>query len=154
MNIQRWIVLSLIAAASLLWQACTSTEESTSQTSGEPSREIQKTTSRVDTVQTAVESSQKPSYEAKSPVGGSPAGKFSVQVGAYKMPDNAERIGSLAKERFGKNVYTVHDAGTDLYKVLVGDFFSKDDARNFRDEMVRQYPADYKDAWVFENTQK
>ncbi|MBI4810871.1 MAG: SPOR domain-containing protein, partial [Ignavibacteriales bacterium] len=83
-----------------------------------------------------------------------PTGKFSVQIGAYKMPDNADRIASLAKERFNMNVYTNYDETDQLYKVMIGDFESKDSARSFRDAMATKYPDDYKDAWVSENPQK
>jgi len=79
-----------------------------------------------------------------------PAGKFAVQVGAYKQQENAERVASLAKDRFGKNVYTIPDAASGLVKVYVGDFASKDEARRFRDDMALKYPLDYKDAWVSE----
>jgi polyhydroxyalkanoate synthesis regulator phasin len=66
------------------------------------------------------------------------------------MQDNAERVAALARERFGKNVYTIPDRLSDLYKVMVGDFTVKDEARRFRDEMVQRFPSDYKDAWVSE----
>lgn len=79
-----------------------------------------------------------------------PYGKFAVQVGAYSMLDNAEPIASSAKNRFGKNVYTIHDKVSNLFKVMVGDFTTKDEARLFRDRMVQQYPGEYNDAWVAE----
>ena len=41
-----------------------------------------------------------------------------------------------------------------LFKVLVGNFAVKDDARRFRDEILQKYPAEYKDAWVTEIPQR
>ena len=82
------------------------------------------------------------------------AGKFSVQVGAYSLVENANRVATLAKDRFGKNVYTIPDPQAGLVKVYVGDFASKDEARRFRDEMAQKYPLEYKDAWVSENPSK
>ena len=64
------------------------------------------------------------------------------------MADNAERVASLTKERLGKNVYTIHDDASDLYKVLVGDFTSQDEARRYRDQIASQFPGEYQDAWV------
>jgi len=82
------------------------------------------------------------------------SGGYAVQVGAYKMQDNADRVAELAKERFGKQVYTYPDKTSGLFKVMVGNFITKDEARRFRDEMAQRFPSDYKDAWVSENTQK
>lgn len=78
-------------------------------------------------------------------------GKYAVQVGAYTTPENAVKIADLAKERFNLMVYTFHDITDNLYKVFIGDFLIKDDARNYRDEMVRRYPGEYNDAWVSEH---
>jgi cell division protein FtsN len=83
-----------------------------------------------------------------------PLMSFVVQVGAYKMPDNAERVAASARERFSRKVYTVRDKSTDTYKVMIGDFTTKDDARNFRDRIASEYPSDYKDAWVSELPQQ
>jgi len=119
---------------------------------------------RADTLDVQTQDKQQPSYQPQTntpPVsqprsttsasGGS--GTFTVQAGAYKSQDAADRIAQLAKERFGRGVSTSYDATTNLYKVMVGSFLTKDDARSFRDEMVRKYPLDYKDAWVSEHTQ-
>lgn len=113
---------------------------------------------KIDTLKVDVKDVQKPAYEEKdvpSPVTNfMPSGNFSVQIGAYKMPDNADRIASLAKERFNMKVYTLVDRADNLYKVMIGDFNTKDEARDFRDEMASKFPGDYKDAWVSENTNK
>lgn len=112
---------------------------------------------RTDTVNVAVQKEEKPAYETTDPVKTSlPATtvvKFCVQIGAYKQQDNAGVIASVAKSRFARNIYTIHDAATELYKVMIGDFGTKDEARVFRDRMVQQYPGDYKDAWVSELAQ-
>ncbi|MBI5475482.1 MAG: SPOR domain-containing protein [Ignavibacteriales bacterium] len=81
-------------------------------------------------------------------------GNFAVQIGAYKMSDNADRIASTAKERFNMNVITSFDDAENIYKVFLGDFETKDAARTFRDLMASKYPEDYKDAWVSEKPKK
>ena len=77
-----------------------------------------------------------------------PTGNFSVQVGAFSDPDKAERAAALARQRFTNNVYRFFIKETNLFKIYVGDFMAKDEARKFRDRIAQQYPEDYKDAWV------
>ncbi len=163
--------IMLCVVASLFFIGCSSSEEATDKQETPPPAEVQKAPEavivkeeppvikKIDTVNVDIQNQQKPIYEPTPtppplPENQIPAGKYSVQIGAYKMPDNADRIASLAKERFNLNVYTSVDKADNLYKVMIGDFNSKDEARNFRDEMARQFPSDYKDAWVSENSQK
>lgn len=115
---------------------------------------MKEVTQKVDTAGASLKTP--PAYDARTSTPGTtaPTGKFSVQIGAYKLQDNADHVASLAKERFGKNIYTILDPPSGLVKVYLGDFMVKDDARKFRDEMALKYPSDYKDAWVSENPQK
>ncbi len=78
------------------------------------------------------------------------SGSYAVQIGAFKMSETAEEIGSLAKNRFNVNVKTFLDRETGLTKVLIGSFATKDEARAFRDQIAKQFSEDYKDAWVTE----
>ena len=142
---------------------CGSSEETSSTQETKPPQEAAaraaqetKTPPTVDTLSTGVKELPKPVNDSRAPVSAATlsSGKFSVQIGAYKMPDNADRVAALAKERFGMNVYSVRDIVDDLYKVYIGDFTAKEEARKFRDEMVQKYPTDYKDAWVSEIPQK
>ena len=124
-----------------------------------PQRE-QPTQRETDTIDVDVQREQRPPNETTPPIPTKPqtpsatGGQYTVQVGAYKMLDNAEKIASLAKERFGMNVYTFQDITTDLYKVTIGEFSTKEDARTFRDTMAQKHPNDYKDAWVSEIPKK
>lgn len=79
-----------------------------------------------------------------------PPGKFTVQLGAYQSEEGAAGVAALSRSRFTKEVYTVFNSVDGLFKVMLGVFDSKDAARNFRDTIVRQYPDDYRDAWVSE----
>jgi hypothetical protein len=79
-----------------------------------------------------------------------PKGKFTVQLGAFQSQDGAAAVSSLAKSRFSKEVYTLFDERDGFYKVMLGAFDTKDLARSFRDSIVRQFPQDYRDAWVSE----
>ena len=157
------MLVILTCGAVLLLAGCKSSEESSqkddqatqNQTPSLPPKQEVKTADKVDTVDVTMQNSQKPSYEPSTTTPSSPAtGGFAVQVGAYRMQDNADRVAQLVKERFGKQVYIYPDRVSGFYKVMVGNFALKDDARKFRDEMAQRFPSDYKDAWVSENTQK
>ncbi len=79
-----------------------------------------------------------------------PPGKFTVQLGAYQTEDAARAVASVAGSRFTRQIYTVYDTTDRLHKVMLGMFDTKDQARQFRDTIVRQYADDYRDAWVSE----
>lgn len=152
----------LMVFAALAAAGCAASSDQSDKTTSAPPPAVPKPGSgaaaaKTDTVSVAVQKAQKPSYESTDPVKTtlptSSIIKFCVQVGAYKLRDNADVVAATAKSRFAKNVYTILDAATGLYKVMVGDFTAKDDARMFRDRMVQQYPGDYKDAWVSELAQ-
>ena len=166
----RIFFVSLCFLAAILLAGCSSSQESSEQKESTPPQPAQKVpeespkpepkiTPRADTLNVDVKNDQRPAYEPKPAPEPTeqvmPRGGYTVQIGAYKMPDNAERIASLARERYGaKSVFTIIDKMDNLYKVMVGDFTSKDEARRFRDEMAQRYPGDYKDAWVSETSKK
>jgi hypothetical protein len=79
-----------------------------------------------------------------------PKGKFTVQLGAFQSQEGASSVASLAKTRFSRDVYTILNDKDGLFKVMLGAFDTKDLARAFRDTIVREYPQEYKDAWVSE----
>ncbi len=81
-----------------------------------------------------------------------PPGKFTIQLGAYQSEESAEKIAAITRSRFTREVYNVFDDTDGLYKVMLGIFDTKDQARGFRDTIVGQYPDDYRDAWVSELT--
>ena len=161
MNYQRFVVAFLITAV-LSLIGCSSSKESSENQKATTQKEAEKAppqspdvAPKVDTVTVDRQDTQRPVYDQKNTIPSpTPTGRFTVQVGAYKMPDNADRVASLARERFGRNVYTILDKADNLYKVMIGDFPTKDEARNFRDEMVQKFSSDYKGAWVSENNQK
>ena len=147
-----WAIAGCGSSEKTSQQESPSGSAATTQGAGAQSNAAAKAGSKVDTLSVNVKNTAAPSYDAN---GTAPAAKYSVQVGAYKVAENAARVAALAKERFSTNVYTIQDNSGDLlYKVLVGDFASKDEARRFRDDMAKQYASDYKDAWVAENPQK
>lgn len=122
----------------------------------EKQKEPSPVTKQIDTLDVEVKDADKPNFEP-TPIQSEnkfERGNYSIQLGAYKMPDNADRIGAFAKERFDMNVYTSYDETDKLYKVYLGDFETKDAARTFRDVIASKYPEDYKDAWVSEKPTK
>lgn len=79
---------------------------------------------------------------------------FTVQIGAYSQPLNAERTFRTAQQRFNLETNTEYDSINELYKITVGKFTNYEQARAFRDRIMRDYPTEYYDAWVVEITQR
>lgn len=73
-----------------------------------------------------------------------------MQVGAFQSQQSADKTANLAGDRYTRSVYTFFDAEGKFFKVYIGVFDTKEDARRFRDRMAQQYPEDYRDAWVAE----
>lgn len=79
-----------------------------------------------------------------------PPGKFTVQLGAFSSEEGARSVAATARSRFAMEVYTVYSEADGLHRVMLGVFDAKEPARAFRDSIVRQYPGEYRDAWVSE----
>jgi cell division septation protein DedD len=74
-------------------------------------------------------------------------GNFSVQLGAFQAEQNALQFAYAAKIKLNENIYNILDKGTNLYRIMVGSFETKDAARTYRDQLVNNNP-EYKGAWV------
>ncbi len=155
------ILVILFAISSLILVGCSSSEETQSEKEA-TEQQVQKDVTQElpppppaesDTIEAvAKEVQQDVQQENKSQTTQQTVtgGTYAVQVGAFKVPETADQIASLAKNRFSMQVLTLLDKETGLTKVLVGGFNSKDEARAFRDQLAKQFPDDYKDAWVTE----
>ena len=135
--------------AALIVAGCSSSKQSEktgSTTVQNPSETPKTEAAKSDTFDVKVDNSKRPSYEPSATA--AQPGNFAVQIGAYQKQENSDKVAALARDRFAVNVSTVFDRAKGLYKVLVGNFPTKDQARAFRDEMVQKYPSDYKDAWT------
>lgn len=148
---------TLILISTLFLSGCASSEQTEQPPPAVQKQPEEQPVQKIDTVSVNVQNVPPPQAEPKPvppPVTPPPiskwTGKFAVQIGAFKMADKAEQIAAAAKERLNMKVFTVYDKEKDLTKVLVGDFMTKDEARKYRDQLTRQYPDDYKDAWVTE----
>jgi cell division septation protein DedD len=169
MNPVKWILIGCCIAAMLALAGCGSSEESNKESTpppaaSKPPEQVTKPEAavppKVDTVNVVnVQTAPKPTYEQnaqtqQSTQPSSQTGTFAVQIGAYKTEENAQRAASLAKDRFGLAIQTISDKTDLLFKVMVGSFMTRDDARKFRDDITQKYPLDYKDAWVKDMSQK
>jgi len=79
---------------------------------------------------------------------------FTVQVGAYENTENAEQVYRIAQQRFNRETINEFDAFDGLYKITVGKFSNYDQARTFRDRIMREFAGEYYDAWVVGVTQR
>jgi cell division protein FtsN len=160
MNLLKPSLIFSALVAALIAGGCSGSKESSGDKSGSstvqnpagtPAKSDAGGAAKSDTFDVKVDNANKPAYE---PAPSGLSGTYAVQVGAYQNKDNADRVAGLARERFSVSVNTIYDKTSALYKVLVGSFTTKDDARRFRDEMLQKYPGDYKDAWTTDIPQK
>jgi cell division protein FtsN len=150
MNVFKSPLIVLLAAAAIIAGGCSGSKggggtngSTTGQTPSESASKSETGGAKADTFDVKVNNAKKPPYETAVQQSG-----FTVQIGAYQKQENADRVASLARERFTVTVNTILDKTSGLYKVLVGSFTTKEQARSFRDDMVQKYPSDYKDAWT------
>ena len=74
-------------------------------------------------------------------------GSFSVQVGAFTVRENAQRLASQAKDTYGSADVSLFDRGDSVfYRVQVGRFGTRAEAEDFRDRLVRS--GDFSRAFV------
>jgi cell division septation protein DedD len=74
--------------------------------------------------------------------------RYMVQIGAFKDPQYASAVQTTARERYHKPALNDYNTTLALYQIRIGFFETKTDAYAFRQRMRREYPNDYKDAWV------
>ena len=74
--------------------------------------------------------------------------KYTIQIGAFKDPVKASKIQQTAKERYKLPVVNNFYKSSEMYQIRIGRFASREAAQAFRERMRKEFPADYKDAWV------
>jgi len=74
--------------------------------------------------------------------------RFMVQIGAFKDPENASHVQTLARERYHLPVVNDYHTKLALYQIRIGFFETRGEANAFREKMHQEFPADYKDPWV------
>jgi cell division septation protein DedD len=74
--------------------------------------------------------------------------RFMVQVGAFKDPQLASAIQTETRNRYHLPVLNDYFAALGLYQIRVGFFTTREEAHLFRQKMIDEFPADYKDSWV------
>lgn len=102
---------------------------------------------RTDTVLAA---DGKRSTEA-SEVNASPV-RFTVQIGSYSIAKNASAAQGVARQRYSLPVVNEYNAARRMYQIRIGFFETDAAAKEFRLQLVRDHPADYKGAWVVQIT--
>jgi cell division septation protein DedD len=74
--------------------------------------------------------------------------RFMVQVGAFKDPQLASAIQTSTRKRYHLPVLNDYFAALGLYQIRVGFFTTREEAHLFRQKMIDEFPADYRDSWV------
>ena len=95
-----------------------------------------------------------PEWGGLNPVPGSetePAGRWAVQVGSFSSRANADRLSGWCRENgFGARVVAGKEGDRNLYRVRVGPFASREDARSAVAELAllgrSGFVSDWEDA--------
>lgn len=74
--------------------------------------------------------------------------RYMVQIGAFKDPQFASMVQLTARDRYHLPVLNDFNTALALYQIRIGFFETREDAYAFRKKMQRDFPNDYKDAWV------
>lgn len=80
--------------------------------------------------------------------GREPEIRFMVQIGAFRNPPLAAAVQTLARNRYRMPVLNDYGMKAGLYQIRIGFFETREAAVAFRAKMLKEYPEDYKDAWV------
>lgn len=72
---------------------------------------------------------------------------FSIQIGAFNQKENAIQLTYTAKQQLKINVYNIYDEKLNIYRVLVGNFSSKDSAHSYHKQLIDNFP-EYQDSWI------
>ena len=75
---------------------------------------------------------------------------YSVQIGAYKLRSNIENNKKILEKRFRQPVIIFFENGIKMTRMCVGNFPTKSAAMSFLLQMQKQYPGEYRQAWVAE----
>ena len=74
--------------------------------------------------------------------------RYMVQIGAFKDPQYASTVQTTARARYHIPALNDYNTALGLYQIRIGFFETKAHAYAFRQQMLREYPNEYKDAWV------
>ncbi len=142
------IVLILLAASSLV--GCGAAEQIQEPTTPPPMpspkeevmrMEFKSKTDTIDVMQTGrPESAGIPGRESEI--------RFMVQIGAFRTPPLAAAVQTLARNRYHMPVLNDFVLKAGLYQIRIGFFETRAAANAFRAKMQKEYPEEYKDAWV------
>ena len=75
---------------------------------------------------------------------------YSIQIGAFKSQANIDLNQKMLNKRFKQPVITFFDGGIKMMRICIGNFPTKQVGFDFLHGMQKNYPNDYKNAWVAE----
>jgi len=142
------IVLTFLAASPFL--GCGATEEIQEPTAPPPRPAAKEETARMkfasktDTVSVT----QTGRSDSMNAPGREPEIRFMVQIGAFKNPPLAAAVQTLARTRYRMPVLNDYALKAGLYQIRIGFFETREAAMAFRAKMQKDYPEEYRDAWV------
>jgi len=74
---------------------------------------------------------------------------YTIQIGGFKDQTNALRAEQLLKKRYTQSTNNYFDTNLKLNRVFIGVFQTTAEAQRFLNSMKRDFPSDYKNAFVW-----
>ena len=100
---------------------------------------------RTDTV---VAEGEDPADESKPKPAEARGAQYTVQIGAFKNAKLAGTTQALARQRYLLPVVNDYHMQRRRYQVRIGFFDTHEAAKEFCAQMKKEFPAEYKNAWV------
>lgn len=142
-------MLLAVTATALLLAGCAGSEDSAQEAQLPPPQETSPAVAfemSTDTVDVLRQGER----VAAAPLDPEPGTTYSVQIGAYREPANAEAAEALARQRFAHPVL-LHADASGLVHIRVGRFSTRQAAEELRSEMKGSFPRDYADCWIVQH---
>ncbi len=142
------IILTLLAASPLL--GCASGEQVQEPLPPPPRVPAKEDTARVEfrSKTDTVHVTQTVHADSVNDAGRESKIRFMVQIGAFKNPPLAAAVQTLARKRYRMPVLNDFALKAGLYQIRIGFFETREAAMAFRARMQKEYPEEYRDAWV------
>ena len=71
-----------------------------------------------------------------------------VQIGSYTESKNASSVQSRARRRYQRPVVKEYSTAKRRYQIRIGFFETEQAANEFRFRLMKEYPEEYRGAWV------
>jgi cell division protein FtsN len=143
------LVTALCMTVSLLSAACGPSSVSEREWMNIPPMDTTRTSQSFETrTDTVFAKGEKPEERTASRATDATRVQYTVQVGSFKTATHAATIQARARQRYHLPVVNDYDSQRRRYRVRIGFFDTNEEALQLCGKLKKEFPEDYKDAWV------